>query len=149
MIWLFNRWFLVMFCGCSVAGMMLWLCFCALALVLQPVHSAYNCSAVFNRVPGESLTFQMWDNPPFSAIYSTLTPLFLVRQQWSGGRLWHQHDHSGGKPVHRWVGRLWPQRPGPERGAQYCPVQGHHWYHCQPTCHPLPSASQPHPGEPM
>uniref|UniRef100_A0A8C1T9M5 Si:dkey-103g5.3 n=1 Tax=Cyprinus carpio TaxID=7962 RepID=A0A8C1T9M5_CYPCA len=31
--------------------MKLWLCFCALALVLQPVHSAYNCSAVFNRVP--------------------------------------------------------------------------------------------------
>ncbi|XP_026138162.1 zona pellucida-like domain-containing protein 1 [Carassius auratus] len=31
--------------------MMLWLCVCALALVLQPVHSAYNCSTVFNRVP--------------------------------------------------------------------------------------------------
>ncbi|ROL53319.1 Zona pellucida-like domain-containing protein 1 [Anabarilius grahami] len=31
--------------------MMLCLCLCALALVLQPVHSAYNCSSVYNRVP--------------------------------------------------------------------------------------------------
>ncbi|XP_067306947.1 zona pellucida-like domain-containing protein 1 isoform X2 [Pseudorasbora parva] len=31
--------------------MMLCLCLCALALVLQPIHSAYNCSTVYNRVP--------------------------------------------------------------------------------------------------
>ncbi|XP_016379427.1 zona pellucida-like domain-containing protein 1 [Sinocyclocheilus rhinocerous] len=31
--------------------MMLCLCFCALALILQPVHSAYNCSLEYNRVP--------------------------------------------------------------------------------------------------
>ncbi|XP_043115362.1 zona pellucida-like domain-containing protein 1 [Puntigrus tetrazona] len=34
--------------------MMLWLIFCALALVPKPVHSTYNCSAVFNRVPDNS-----------------------------------------------------------------------------------------------
>ncbi|KAI2656224.1 Zona pellucida-like domain-containing protein 1 [Labeo rohita] len=31
--------------------MMLCLCVCALALVLQPVYSAYNCSLEYNRVP--------------------------------------------------------------------------------------------------
>jgi len=46
-----------MFCLCSTAGMMLCLCLCALALVLQPIHAAYNCSSVYNRVPGESVTF--------------------------------------------------------------------------------------------
>ncbi|XP_016300762.1 zona pellucida-like domain-containing protein 1 [Sinocyclocheilus anshuiensis] len=30
---------------------MLCLCFCALALILQPVHSAYNCSSEYNKVP--------------------------------------------------------------------------------------------------
>ncbi|XP_051962557.1 zona pellucida-like domain-containing protein 1 [Xyrauchen texanus] len=34
--------------------MMLYVYLCALALVLQPVHSAYNCSSVYNRVPDNS-----------------------------------------------------------------------------------------------